>query len=164
MKTKAISFRAQLKENLSEFLTEEDMSCPDTEEALLELVVSLSHYTEEGLLLFPQVVLCDDIGITLSLLQCSDRLRIGSGPRHHSTVAQGLKRCAPLARAGWVVYILRLEETFEYGVFRSPFSPTAPGIRDTVHALTEEAENVHIIIASHLEEKAVELVGARSGG
>lgn len=139
------------------------MSCPDTEEALLELVVALSHYTEEGHSLFPQVVVCDDIDITLSMLQCSDRLKVGDGPRAQATMAQALKRCAPLARGGWVLYILRLETTMEFGVFRSPSSPTALDIRDTVLALAQEGENVHIIVASQLAEKAVELVGGASG-
>lgn len=163
MKNKAISFRTQLKRSLSAFLKREDMSCPRTEEALLDLVVALSHYTEEGHSLFPQVVLCDDMDITLSMLQCSDRLKVGDGPRAQATMAQALKRCAPLTRGGWVIYILRQDKKMEFGVFRSPSSPTALDIRGTVLALAQEAENVHIIVASQLAEKAVELVGGSSG-
>jgi hypothetical protein len=57
----------------------------------------------------------------------------------------------------------RFEDHIEYGVFHAPSSPTALDIRDTVQALTEEAANLHIILASQLTDKAVELVGARSG-
>jgi hypothetical protein len=163
MNTKTVSFRTQLKGTLSDFLKKEDMCCPQTEEGLLELVVALSHYTEEGHSLFPQVVLCDDIETTLGLLQCSDSLKIGFGTRDQSTILLSLKRCAPLARGGWVIYIQRLPGKIEYGVFRSPSSPTALDIRDTVLALTQEAEHVHIIVVSQMAEKAVELVGASSG-
>jgi hypothetical protein len=160
---KAVSFRSQLKGTLSDFLTKEEMQCPQTEEGLLELVVALSHYTEEGYALFPQVILCDDLSATLRLLQCSDPLHIDTGPREPQTMTQALKRCAPLARGGWVVYMQRFEDHIEYGVFHAPSSPTALDIRDTVQALTEEAANLHIILASQLTDKAVELVGARSG-
>lgn len=163
MNAKAVSFRSQLKGTLSDFLNQEEMQCPQTEEGLLELVVALSHYTEEGYTLFPQVILCDDLSATLRLLQCSDPLHIGAGPREPQTMTQALKRCAPLARGGWVVYLHRFEDRLEYGVFRGPASPTALDIRDTVQALTEETESLHIILASQLADKAVELVGARSG-
>ena len=43
MTTKAVSFRAQLKGTLLDFLTKEDMRCPHTEEGLLDLVVALSR-------------------------------------------------------------------------------------------------------------------------
>lgn len=161
--TKIVSFRSQLKGTLSDFLKKEDMCCPKTEEGLLDLVVALSHYTEEGHSLFPQVVLCDDLDTTLGLLQCSDPLRIGFGPRGSSTIALALKQCAPLARGGWVIYVQRLHRKMDYGVFRSPSSPTALDIRDTVQALTQETEHVHIIVANQLAERAVELVGASSG-
>lgn len=101
------------------------MQCPQTEEGLLELVVALSHYTEEGYALFPQVILCDDLSATLRLLQCSDPLHIDTGPREPQTMTQALKRCAPLARGGWVVYMQRFEDYIEYGVFRAPSLPTA---------------------------------------
>ncbi|HEU4390192.1 MAG TPA: hypothetical protein VFV34_20490 [Blastocatellia bacterium] len=163
MNTRAVSFRAQLKGTVSDFLKREGMSCPHTEEALLELIVALSHYTEEGLLLFPQVVLCDELDTTLRLLQGSDPLGIGSGPRGEATIKEALKRCATLARPGWVVFVQRLANDLFYGVFRSPWSPTALEIRDTVRALANDAERPHIIVVNQLADKAVELMGASSG-
>jgi len=139
------------------------MTCPETEEGLLELVVALSDYTEEGQALFPELVICDDLPITLGLLQCSDALRIGSGLRKPETIALALKRCAPLARTGWIVYLLRQPENIEYGVFRTSPSPTALDIRDTVLSLGREEEKPNILIASQLADKVVEIVGAKSG-
>lgn len=163
MATKTISFRAQLKGTISDFLKKERMTCPHTEEGLLELVVSLSNYTEEGHALFPEVVICDDLPTTISLLQCSDALLVGTGTRTLSTFSHALKKCAPLARAGWVVYVLRQEKDIEYGVFRAPPSPTALDIRDTVLSLSKEKRGPQLIYASQLAEKVVELVGAKSG-
>ncbi len=73
------SFRAQLKGTISDFLHREKMQCIETETALLELVVALSHYTEEGSVLFPQVIICDDLDITLNVIQGFEPIQIGIG-------------------------------------------------------------------------------------
>lgn len=163
MKTKTISFRSQLKGSISDFLAKENMQCPHTENGLLELVVALSHYTEEGNFLFPEIILCDDLKTTLSLLQCSDPIQIGRGDRNNNTVLQAIKRCAPLTRETWKIYILRLQGHFEYGIFKAPYSPTALSIRDTILSLSEENQTFRLIYASQIAEKAVELIGTCSG-
>lgn len=157
------SFRAQLKGTLSDFLRRESMQCIHTEEALLELVVSLSHYTEEGNLLFPQILICDDLPLSLSVIQGSEPIEIGKGPKSTSTAKQALKRCAPLSHDGWVTYIHRDENNFIYGVFRAPFPPTALDIRDTILSLSQEEQEIKMILASQLSEKSVELIGSSSG-
>jgi hypothetical protein len=161
--TRSVSFRAQLKGTVSDLLRRENMQCPDTEETLLELVVALSHYTEEGITLFPRVILCEDLETTLGVLQGTDPLSIGFGPRNEKTMMQALKRCAPLSRSGWTVYLLRKQDRFHYGVFRTSSSPTALDIRDTVSSLANENNDLKIILISQLADKAVELIGARSG-
>lgn len=163
MKLKTISFRTQLKGSISDFLAKENMQCTHTENGLLELVVALSHYTEEGNNLFPEIILCDDLESTLSLLQCSDPIPIGEGHRNANTILQAIKRCAPLAQENWKIYIFRFEQCFEFGVFRAPYAPTALSIRDTIQALSEEDQNFQIIYASQIAEKSVELIGTCSG-
>jgi hypothetical protein len=163
LKIKKISFRTQLKGSISDFLEKEKMRCPDTENGLLELVVALSHYTEEGSFLFPEIIICDDLESTLRLLQCSDPIPIGEGFRSPKTILQAIKRCAPLAQENWKIYIFRFEQCFEYGIFRAPYTPTALSIRDTIQALSEEQQDFHIIYASQIAEKSVELIGTCSG-
>ena len=161
--TRTVSFRSQLKGSISDFLSREQMVCPHTEEGLLQLAVALAYYTEEGNPLYPEIVLCDDLQMTLSLLQGSDTIRIGQGPRDAGTIHLALKRCATLATTGWLIYVQRHPEQFEYGVFRSPSSPTAPDARSVVYSLIHDKVEVSIILASQLAENAVELVGVRSG-
>lgn len=164
MVVKARSFRVQLKGSLSDFLKDENMQCSHTEEGLLELVVSLSHYTEEGSLLFPQVLICDDLNTSLKLIQGTDSLQLGIEQRNSCNVAQILKRCAPLSQGGWITYIHRNNNIFPYGVFRASHTPTALDVRGTIASLSEEKVEVPcMILVSWLAEKAVELVGSRSG-
>lgn len=163
MAIKNVSFRSQLKGNLSDFLTKEDMCCANTEEGLLALVVSLSHYTEEGITLFPEVILCANLEITLRILQCTSPLFIGSGEVHLTTFSQALKRCAPLAKEGWLIFIERVDNQLKYGVFRSSGAPTAVSIRDTIQAFAEDNANYNIIYISQLARSSVELLGTNAG-
>ena len=163
MPTRCVSFRSQLKGEISDFLQRERMVCSHTEEGLLELVVALSHYTEEGRSLYPELIICDNLELALGILRGSDRVPVGRGPRSSETVLLALKRCATLAVAGWLVYVQRCSQDFDYGVFRTPTSPIALDARETLYALSQEASDIPMILASQLAEKAVELIGARSG-
>ena len=160
---KSTSFRTQLKETLSNFLDSEKMQCVDTLESLLELVVALSHYTEEGNDLFPQVLLCDNLGFALSIFQGSEAIEIGKGAKSASTMHQALRRCARLSQRDWVIYVHRSGNEFRYGVFRAPIAPTALGVRDTLVSLSQEDPDHRIIMVSQLVDKAVELIGSCSG-
>ena len=160
---KTISFRAQLKGEISDFLNHEHLQCVNTEEGLLELVVALSDYTEEGHPLFPQIILCEDLATTLKVLQCSDPLKIGTGTRTKSTMMDALKKCAPLARDGWVVFLLRNKDSFDYGVFRSSCLPTAVDVKTSLQDLVGVAGSPQMVLATQLADKAVELVGTCTG-
>lgn len=155
---KILSFRPLLSGSLNEFLESEDMECPKTGRALVELVVRLSSYREEGVNLFPKVLVCDDLAHVKKLLQCSSSIEIGSGPRHEDSMNQALKRCAPLARVGWAIYVHRAGETFRYGVLREPSSPVSLDIRDSIADL---AGQVTVLVVSQLGDKAVEIVGGK---
>ena len=160
---KAVSFRTQLKGTLSDFLAKEQMHCLTMEEGLLELVVALSNYTEEGRHLYPQVILCEELDEALRMLQCSDPLFVGKGPRDKATMTEALKRCAPLALDGWIVYLQQFGDHIEYGVLRNGYSPTALSIRDTMQNLAGQPGSPRIIIVTQLADKAVELLGTCSG-
>lgn len=161
--TKATSFRHMLKGMLADFLEDEGIRCHDTQAALLTLVVALSHYTEEGQSLFPKVLLCADLTRHLALIQGSGPIEVGKGPKGSKTISRALKKCAPLAKGGWVIYVLLNDTEFQYGVFRAPFSPTALDISDTLVSVQQDSQDFTAILASQLTEKAVELTGVRSG-
>lgn len=151
------TYRRELLGLITDFLAQENMTCPQTANALIELVVSLSHYREEGVRLFPKVVICDDLTSMQSLVQGSDAIQLGLGQRGVETMKQALKKGATLARNGWALYIHRAGAQYFYGVFREPALPTALDIRDTV---AEMEDDVHILLACQLGERAVELLGS----
>ena len=136
------------------------MSCPETQDALVELVTGLSDYREEGQQLRPRVVICDDLTEARGLLQVSQPLEIGEGPRGVGTLRQALKRAAPLAQRGWAIYIHRSGDLFRYGVFRESLSPTALDLTDAVMDL---GGAVKILIATQIGERTVEMAGSSGG-
>src|SRR4051794_29802282 len=114
---RSLSFRDLLTGVVSDFLRDEEMACLETTEGLVELVVALADYRQEGTALYPEIYFCDDLRQMLSLVGASDSFQIGSGPRSAATLRRGLKRCAPLAQGGWCIYVVRSNHEFTYGVF-----------------------------------------------
>lgn len=138
MVLRAVSFRAELKLAVSELLEDSLMTCSQTEEALVALLGALADHREEGVALYPRVLICDNLRVVLRLLQGSDPIQLGRGPRSVDTILRALKKCAPLATGGWGVWIHRTEGSFDYGVFREPLAPTAIDMRSTLSDLDTE--------------------------
>jgi hypothetical protein len=153
--TKAVSFRSQLLGDISDFLRDEKMACDVTCQSLVEFVVSLSRYREEGVALYPQVFLCDNLSEMLRVVQGREYVELGTGPRDTAVARRALKVCAPLARLGWAVYIHRQEGSFSYGVFRVE---TLPMSLSPVDGLLVAGEHPFpVLMAVQLAENVVEL-------
>ncbi len=157
MALRTTTFLDPLLGSLARFLGDAGMACPTTQEGLVELVVALSGYREEGVALFPKVLLCDEIDIALGALGGGEPILLGRGPRGARTVRSALKDCAPLAQRGWVMFLNRAEEDFTYGVFREPVSPVSIDLYDAVKV---SSASQRLILLRNLGERAVELVGS----
>lgn len=172
--TKVVTFRAELKTAMSDLLSDTGMSCAHTEEAMVALAVSLADYREEGLQLFPRVLVCDNLAEVLRIVQGSAPITIGSGARSAATAAEALKKCAPLASGGWSVWIERSDDRFNYGVFRDPVAPTSIDLRSLLRSLgageahaillDQVAQGVTEVTAVGLDPVRVHLSGARQNG
>lgn len=152
-----VTLRDPLKGKVSDLLEDARMTCHETEESLIALAVDLADYREEGTQLYPRVVVCDDLSNTLKLLQGSTPIEIGWGPRGAITARECLKKCAPLASTGWLVWIERHHDQFRFGVFRAPASPTAVDLRSTL--ADTDAADVRALLLSQLAPGTVEIVG-----
>lgn len=154
-----VSFRHILLGAVREFVRDEAFEHDDVAEALAEIVVQLASYREEGELLHPVVFLCDDRAAMLSRLGARDVLAIGRGPRDDETIRKALKQCAPLGRGGWSIYVVRREQTFEYGLFRSDSFFLEPTPMARLRALVDS--DVRILGVVQLADSILELRGSR---
>lgn len=157
--TQIVSLRDGLQSGIADLLKAEDMSCAPTMDGLVHAIVALARYREEGVALFPQVFICDDAKELASIIQAQDLICIGEGPREGATVEHVLKRCAPLARQNWAVYIERGEKSFSYGVFRTSSQPLA--VRPA-EALVSTAGNPpsHAVMAYQIGPDVVEVLAS----
>ncbi len=162
MPAKVITFRSALKSSIGDFLADAKMTCAETEEGLISLVVALADYREEERPLFPRILICDDVATVLKNVQGTGQIEIGAGDRIPGTLQRALKKCAPLTSNGWAIWIERGLNTFTYGVFREPM-PTALDIRATLHD-TEDAPALRALLVAQHAAGTIELVSTGRPG
>ncbi len=151
-----ITARKLLNEAISRFLSGEGFECRPTTTALVQSVVALGSYHEEGVALFPQVLICDDVALMAKLLLGSDVIELGSGALDPDTVRSALKQCAPLAKGSWAVFVERSDQGYRYGVFRLPSLPLAVSVEQGI-----SGSGTRIIYARQIAENSVQLYGSR---
>jgi hypothetical protein len=113
-----LSLRDRLSGAVVDFLSSENMACVQTQDGLVSLINALAHYREEGRPLFPEMFVFDDLEAVLQVIPGAEHIRVGEGDKTTATMSLALKRCAPLAQGGWVVYILRKPAAFVFGLLR----------------------------------------------
>ncbi|MFF5380780.1 hypothetical protein [Pedobacter suwonensis] len=159
MPNKSISLNSQLSDELESLLKEEDMTCPNTLEGIIDLAVQISNYKEEGKALFPEVYITDSLSAIKKSLVNADFIKIGVGERLPKVMAKALKKCAPLAFGGWCVYILRTDDSFEYGMFRA--GATIISIPIYKDIIDDGDPEERIIGIRQIADKVVEVKGVK---
>ena len=154
---KKVTVREQLKGKIGDYVERLQMACVDTTNAMVDLTVELAHYEEEGRQLFPKVLVCDDLEAALQVLLVGSPIEFGRGARGPTTLRQAVKKCAPIARAGWSMYVERSPGEFRFGVFREPEEPTTVDVRSSLAAL--EAGEIKAFFVCQIADRAVEFVG-----
>ena len=129
-----ITFRNHLLGSISDFADKCQMGAIVSPAILVEIIVSLSHYEEEGAKLRPEVYICKNIDRMLQLLPGYGVLQVGTLPLEETSVKVILKKCAPLAIDGWHIYLDESEGHIRFGVFRDSLSLLTVPIDEIVFA------------------------------
>ena len=124
-----ITFRTQLLGGVAEFCAACNLGLFGNPINLVEMIVSLARYTEEGVRLIPQVYVTDNIAALTSMLPDGERLKIGDSTADARGIKDALKKTAPLATDGWSIY-LQDSNGIEFGVFRGSGNPLSVAIDD----------------------------------
>lgn len=132
--SKNIVFRNHLVGNINDFAEACSMGELSRTSNLVELIMSLSKYHEEGIKLTPSVYLCTDINQVLKLIPDSRSVSIGQTKISENTMREVLKKCAPLAINGWCIYIEGKGKYLQYGLFRDALNPLSVPIDLTLFA------------------------------
>tara|TARA_R110000737_G_scaffold282984_1_gene289641 strand:- start:2858 stop:3883 length:1026 start_codon:yes stop_codon:yes gene_type:complete len=127
-----ITFRSGLLGGVTDFCSEVALGVASAEN-IVELIVLLATYQEEGVELKPKVYLFQDINQIIPMLPDGEKLKIGISVRDTDGLKKVLKKCAPLAKDGWVIYISELEDNkFEYGLLSGSSSPISVDLDDVI--------------------------------
>jgi len=127
-----ITFRTQLVGSVSEFCTESQLVILNDNLNLVELIVLLARYQEEGKSLCPNVYLTNEIQTLLSMIPTSDFLKIGNTSLDIEGIKTAIKKCAPLAERGWLLYLNGSTSGIEYGLFKGPSNPISVLVDDVI--------------------------------
>lgn len=107
---------------------------------LVESIVGLSNYSEEGLNYAPLVFVTSDLPQTLLALGGSDAILIGSELQGALAARAALRSCAPLGEGRrWAVFLCLGEGRIEYGLFRAEGSSLRPTSFELLRRLSNEA-------------------------
>lgn len=155
-----ITFRTQLIGGVTEFCQGSQLQFLTNALHLVELVVMLAHYREEGVSLFPKVYLTNDKNTLIAMLPDGEILKIGSSNPDVNGVKTAVKKCAPLATNGWLIYIEASEDSLEYGVFKGSGNPISVLVDDV---LMTESDGFFVVKISQVADECVEVRSNRGG-
>lgn len=164
-----ITFRSHLLGSLTDFSEGSGLGVLSKPSVLVDLVILLSRYTEEGIQLHPEVFLFENVDDALKVIPESTKIQLGKSKFDSTTIHLAIKKCAPLAIGGWHIYMEHQNGELSYGVFHgspSPLSMTAvdtlflgSGSNDKAVHMRQVAENCvelrntsglrHVIFLSH---------------
>lgn len=129
-----------------------------TPEVLVDLIVRLVRYQEEGTRLSPRVYLTDNIDLLINMLPEGEKLRLSGTTADSVGIEDMLKICAPLAVGEWRIFGHQSAEGMNFGIFRGSGSPISVGVDEVV--LTDQDRAI-VIKAHQVAEECVEIANSK---
>lgn len=126
-----------------------------TSRGILDLINLISDYFEEGIPLFPEILLIDNIEFLKTIP--SRELTIYDGKFEISEFKQSLKLCAPLALNGWLIFIAINKDQMQYGLVSSEMSETSLSMYKQAIEMSDD-ETYKAAYIRNIGRKTVELV------
>lgn len=148
-----ITFRSKLIGDVHTFCKNSKLEILNDQLNLVELIVLLSRYQEEGVDLSPRVYITSDIQAMAKMLPGSEQYKLGNSSPDQNGIKQALKKCAPLATGDWMIYIADARDRIEYGVFKGESNPISVSIDSIILSKENDFRAVRV---SQLAKDCVE--------
>ncbi|MEE9492678.1 MAG: hypothetical protein V3W04_04790 [Gammaproteobacteria bacterium] len=149
-----VTFRSGLVGGLADFCNESHLPLISNPLIFVELIVLLARYKEEGVGLHPKVYITNDINLCNAMIGNAEKIKIGAGGANEDGIKQAIKKCAPLAKGSWCIYIHDQNQSIEFGVFRGSSNITAVPIDDV---LLSDNEGLIVVKAFQVADECVEV-------
>lgn len=158
---KKSSMRESTLSNIGSFLYDEGFKpCQITKAGILELVNLISDYYEEGVHLYPEVVITNDFNIFRTI------------PNRHFVIKEtgldiggfknAIKLCAPLATNGWIIFIEVKDDKIRFGLISTEMTETSLSLYKQAIENNINEDHDTLAYVRNLGQKVVELVGLKS--
>ena len=149
-----ITFRTQLLGGVTEFCQESGLPLINNSLHMVELIVLLARFKEEGVSLCPKVYLTNNMHALTSMLPDVEKIRIGSSTADSQGIKLAIKKCAPLAIGGWLIYIHNNQQEIEFGLFKGSSNPISVLVDDVIMS-----ENGGVVVAKafQIADECVEI-------
>lgn len=155
-----ITFRTQLLGGVSEFSQNTGIPLFLQTINLVELIVLLARYQEEGIKLAPKVYITINISELCAMLPDNELIRIGTSSKDSDGIKTALKKCAPLATGGWMVFIEDNDDDISYGLFKGSSNPVAVLVD---YVAMSDSNDLPIVKVFQVAEDCVE-ISSNTGG
>lgn len=152
-----ITFRTQLLGGVTEFCVASRIPLFAQALNLVELVVMLAKYKEEGNPLFPEVYITTDVNALIAMLPEAERLNLGTTTRDVKGLKHALKKTAPLANGGWLVFLNDNKDSLNFGLFRGTNNPVSV-LADKV--ILDSSNEIPVTKIFQVAEDCVEIVSS----
>jgi len=96
--------------------------------AVVSTIDMVHSYTEEGVRLFPEVLITTDIDPIVKSLANAEYIQVGISEGVAEGIATAIKRCAPLARDGWIIAVELQDKSVRYGLLSVEASDLSPSV------------------------------------
>lgn len=149
-----ITFRTQLLGSVTEFCQESGLSLINNSLHMVELIVLLARFKEEGVSLCPQVYLTNNMDALTSMLPDVEEIYIGSSTTDPTGIKLAIKKCAPLAIGGWLIYIQNNQQGIEFGLFKGSSNPISVLVDDVIMS---ENDELVVVKAFQVADECVEI-------
>jgi len=153
--TGTISFRVLLVERVEEFVNSTELQPLVTQESITALVSASSNYTEEGQTFSPAIYATSSIIQLLKIIPGSIHIKIGNLTDSAHALCLALKKCAPLARDGWCIYVCHKDNETTFGLFSDSQFPLNTPLDQTL--LNVSNDMVKILKVQQTAPNCIEL-------
>ncbi len=156
------SLRQNVLRSIGNFLYNEGFKkCSTTPEGILEVINLISDYHEEGVSLFPEVIITN----SLKFFETIPNKEVVISEDELSVVSfkKAIKLCAPLAKDNWIIFIEVGDARIKFGLISAEMAETSLSIyNQTVGDLKVEYQGSTIAYIRNVGQKCVELAGLKT--
>ncbi|UAY52736.1 hypothetical protein [Ferruginibacter albus] len=162
IKIESQSLRSHVLESIKKFLAEEKFQQDEiTALGILEVINLISDYHEEGIALFPEVIITNSLDFFRTI--SNKRLPISEGILNVNEFKKVIKLCAPLAIDSWVIFIEISNGKINYGLVSAEITETSLSLyNQTVGDLKVNYKDSTIAYLKNIGQKTVELCGLKN--